>query len=122
MKASLDLLAGLTACILAENCDLIAYEQSNQYDLAETKDPEVMKKLNKYLEDSEFFIEGLIEAGKILGKVLCPALKALDVVMANGMVAFPPPGRAITGRAITGGMVAAIRSAKAYKQANLGKR
>jgi len=45
----------------------------------------------------EFFIEGLAEAGKILEKVLCPALKALDVVMAIGMAALPPPGRAITG-------------------------
>jgi hypothetical protein len=52
MKASLGLLAGLTACILAENCDPIAYEQSNPYGLSETKDPEVMKNLNKYLEDS----------------------------------------------------------------------
>ena len=45
----------------------------------------------------EFFIEGLIEAGKILEKVICPALKALDVVVAIGMAAIPPPGRAITG-------------------------
>ncbi|KAI4663275.1 uncharacterized protein J4E78_003686 [Alternaria triticimaculans] len=112
MKAFLSLLAGLTTCIIAENCDPIAYEQSNPYGLSETKDPEVMKKLNKYLEDSEFFIAGLIEAGKILEKVLCPALKALDVVMAIGMAALPPPGRAITG-----GMVAAIRLAKAYKYA-----
>ncbi|KAI4915403.1 uncharacterized protein J4E92_009357 [Alternaria infectoria] len=67
----------------------------------------------KFRLDGEFFIEGLIEAGKILEKVLCPALKALDVVMAIGMAALPPPGRAITG-----GMVAAIRSAKAYKYAN----
>ncbi|KAI4640630.1 hypothetical protein J4E93_008220 [Alternaria ventricosa] len=52
MKASLGLLAGLTACILAENCDPIAYEQSNPSGLSETKDPEVMKNLNKYLEDS----------------------------------------------------------------------
>ncbi|CAN9377082.1 unnamed protein product [Alternaria sp. RS040] len=61
----------------------------------------------------EFFIEGLIEAGKILEKVICPALKALDVVVAIGMAAIPPPGRAITG-----GMVAAVRSAKAYKYAH----
>ncbi|KAI4684264.1 hypothetical protein J4E81_009144 [Alternaria sp. BMP 2799] len=197
MKASLGLLAGLTACILAENCDPIAYEQSNPYGLAETKDPKVVEKLDEYLLDTrchmrsdgieddvkeqcknvcipgdstaegqivvssqscifgdnpwyplgglqpllcgedktynglmiksghcacdlpilefagEFFIEGLIEAGKILEKVLCPALKALDVVMAIGMAALPPPGRAITG-----GMVAAIRSAKAYKYAH----
>ncbi|KAI4681353.1 uncharacterized protein J4E84_007589 [Alternaria hordeiaustralica] len=178
MKASLGLLAGLTACILAENCDPIAYEQSNPYGLAETKDPKVVEKLDEYLSDTrchmrsdgieddvkeqcknvcipgdstaegqivvssqscifgdnpwyplgglhpllcgedktyngEFFIEGLIEAGKILEKVLCPALKALDVVMAIGMAALPPPGRAITG-----GMVAAIRSAKAYKYAH----
>jgi hypothetical protein len=39
----------------------------------------------------------LVEAGKILEKVLCPALKALDVVMAVGMAAIPPPGKAITG-------------------------
>ncbi|KAI4607220.1 hypothetical protein J4E83_009676 [Alternaria metachromatica] len=51
MKAFLSLLAGLTTCIIAENCDPIAYEQSNPYGLSETKDPEVMKKLNKYLED-----------------------------------------------------------------------
>ena len=45
----------------------------------------------------ELFIEGLIEAGKILEKVICPALKAIDVVVAIGMAAIPPPGRAITG-------------------------
>ncbi|RII10006.1 hypothetical protein CUC08_Gglean005996 [Alternaria sp. MG1] len=61
----------------------------------------------------EFFIEGLIEAGKILEKVICPALKALDVVVAIGMAAIPPPGHVITG-----GMVAAVRSAKAYKYAH----
>jgi len=52
MKASLGLLAGLTACILAENCDPIAYEQSNPYGLAETKDPKVVEKLDKYLSDT----------------------------------------------------------------------
>jgi hypothetical protein len=28
-----------------------------------------------------FFIEGVVEAGKILEKVICPALQALDIVM-----------------------------------------
>jgi hypothetical protein len=44
-----------------------------------------------------FFIEGVVEAGKILEKVICPALQALDIVMAIGMAAIPPPGKAITG-------------------------
>jgi hypothetical protein len=45
----------------------------------------------------DFFVEGIKEAGKILEKVVCPALQALDVVMAIGMAAIPPPGKAITG-------------------------
>jgi hypothetical protein len=45
----------------------------------------------------DFFVEGVKEAGKILEKVVCPALQALDVVMAVGMAAIPPPGKAITG-------------------------
>jgi hypothetical protein len=45
----------------------------------------------------DFFVEGILEAGKILEKVICPALHALDVVMAIGMAAIPPPGKAITG-------------------------
>lgn len=44
-----------------------------------------------------FFIESVVEAGKILEKVICPALQALDIVMAIGMAAIPPPGKAITG-------------------------
>jgi hypothetical protein len=45
----------------------------------------------------DFFVEGVKEAGKILEKVVCPALQALDIVMAVGMAAIPPPGKAITG-------------------------
>jgi hypothetical protein len=45
----------------------------------------------------DFFIEGVKEAGKILEKVVCPALQALDVVIAIRMAAIPPPGKAITG-------------------------
>ncbi|USP75708.1 hypothetical protein yc1106_02982 [Curvularia clavata] len=59
-----------------------------------------------------FFVQAVSEAGKILEKVVCPLLKALDLVVAIGMAAIPPPGKAITG-----GMVAAIKSAKAYKYA-----
>ena len=44
-----------------------------------------------------FFIQAVTETGKILEKVICPALHALDLVMAVGMAAIPPPGRAITG-------------------------
>jgi hypothetical protein len=45
----------------------------------------------------DFFIEGLVETGKLLEKVVCPLLKALDIVMAVAMAAIPPPGKAITG-------------------------
>ena len=43
---------------------------------------------------------------------MCPALQALDIVIEVGMLAIPPPGKAIQG-----GMIAAIRTAKAYKYA-----
>jgi hypothetical protein len=45
----------------------------------------------------KFFIEGVTEAGKILEKVICPALQALDIVIAVGTAAIPPPGKVITG-------------------------
>jgi hypothetical protein len=41
-------------------------------------------------------MQGVLEASKILEKVICPALQALDIVMAVGMAAIPPPGKAIT--------------------------
>jgi hypothetical protein len=44
--------------------------------------------------------------------VLCPLLQALDIVIQLGSIAIPPPGKAIQG-----GMIAAIRTAKAYKYA-----
>jgi ABC-type branched-subunit amino acid transport system permease subunit len=44
-----------------------------------------------------FFIKGVYQAALILEKVLCPALQALDIVMAVGMAAIPSPGQAITG-------------------------
>jgi hypothetical protein len=45
----------------------------------------------------DFSVEGVKEASKILEKVVCPALQALDVAMAIGIAAIPPPGKAITG-------------------------
>jgi hypothetical protein len=43
---------------------------------------------------------------------VCSALQALDIVIEFGLLAIPPPGKAIQG-----GMIAAIRTAKAYKYA-----
>lgn len=43
---------------------------------------------------AEFFVNGIIEAGKV---ITCGFLKAIDLVMAIGMIAIPPPGKAITG-------------------------
>ncbi|KAF1962042.1 hypothetical protein CC80DRAFT_589491 [Byssothecium circinans] len=60
----------------------------------------------------DFFIKAVTEAGKVIEKVVCPALQALDIVIEVGMIAIPPPGKAIQG-----GMIAAIRTAKAYKYA-----
>jgi hypothetical protein len=45
----------------------------------------------------DFFMEGVKEAGKILEKVVYPALQALDVVIAIGIAAILLPGKAITG-------------------------
>lgn len=60
----------------------------------------------------DFFVKAVTEAGKILEKVICPALQALDIVIELGSIAIPGPGKAIQG-----GMIAAIRTAKAYKYA-----
>jgi hypothetical protein len=45
----------------------------------------------------DFFMEGVKEAGKILEKVVYPALQALDVVIAIGIAAILLPGKVITG-------------------------
>lgn len=50
--------------------------------------------------------------GKVLEKVVCPALQALDIVIEFGSLAIPPPGKAIQG-----GMIAAVKTAKIYKYA-----
>jgi hypothetical protein len=60
----------------------------------------------------DMFLKAVTEAGKIIEKVVCPALQALDIVIEIGQLAIPPPGKAITG-----GMIAAVRTAKAYKYA-----
>jgi hypothetical protein len=44
-----------------------------------------------------FIMQGVLEASKILEKVVCPALQAVDIVMTIGMAAIPPPGKAVTG-------------------------
>jgi hypothetical protein len=51
-----------------------------------------------------FFIKGVYQAALILEKVLCPALQALDIVMAVGMAAIPSPGKAITGGRVSIGI------------------
>jgi hypothetical protein len=60
----------------------------------------------------DFFIKAVTEAGKVIEKVVCPALQALDIVIEFGSLAIPPPGKAIQG-----GMIAAVKTAKAYKYA-----
>jgi hypothetical protein len=47
-----------------------------------------------YLGD--FFIHSMVEMGKILEKVMCPALMALDLVVEIGSMAIPGVGKAIT--------------------------
>jgi hypothetical protein len=44
----------------------------------------------------DFFIKSNFEAGKILQKVMCPALMALDLVVEIGSAAIPGVGKAIT--------------------------
>lgn len=44
----------------------------------------------------DFFIKSAIEAGKILTKVMCPTLLALDIVVEIGSAAIPGIGKAIT--------------------------
>ena len=61
----------------------------------------------------DFFIKAVTEAGKVIEKVVCPALQALDIIIEFGLLAIPPPGKAIQG-----GMIAAVRTAKAYKYAH----
>ncbi|KAH4663962.1 hypothetical protein HBH70_213330 [Parastagonospora nodorum] len=61
----------------------------------------------------DFFIKAVTEAGKVIEKVVCPALQALDIIIEFGSLAIPPPGKAIQG-----GMIAAIKTAKAYKYAH----
>jgi hypothetical protein len=70
-----------------------------------TNDPPGKKMMTRYCQcdlaildiAGKFFIDGVTEAGKILEKVICPALQALDIVIAVGTAALPPPGKAITG-------------------------
>ncbi|KAH5090123.1 hypothetical protein HBI38_042970 [Parastagonospora nodorum] len=44
----------------------------------------------------DFFLESAIETGKVLQKVMCPALLALDLVVELGSAAIPGVGKAIT--------------------------
>lgn len=44
----------------------------------------------------DFFIKSVIEMGKILQKVMCPTLMALDLVVEIGSAALPGVGKAIT--------------------------
>lgn len=44
----------------------------------------------------DFFMKSVIEAGKILIKVMCPTLQALDIVVEIGSAAIPGVGKAIT--------------------------
>jgi hypothetical protein len=44
----------------------------------------------------DFFIGSLIEMGKILEKVMCPTLTALDLVVEVGSAAIPGVGKALT--------------------------
>ncbi|KAH7079795.1 hypothetical protein FB567DRAFT_129184 [Paraphoma chrysanthemicola] len=44
----------------------------------------------------DFFVESVLEAGKILNKVMCPTLLALDLVVELGSAAIPGVGKAIT--------------------------
>jgi hypothetical protein len=44
----------------------------------------------------DFFIKSVIEIGKILEKVMCPTLMALDLVVEIGSAAIPGVGKAIT--------------------------
>ena len=43
---------------------------------------------------ADFFTQGLVKA---MRAVLCGFLHAIDIIMAIGMMAIPPPGKAITG-------------------------
>jgi hypothetical protein len=45
---------------------------------------------------SNFFLKSLAKIGKILEKVMCPALIALDLVVEIGSAAIPRVGKAIT--------------------------
>ncbi|KAF2654930.1 hypothetical protein K491DRAFT_445638 [Lophiostoma macrostomum CBS 122681] len=60
----------------------------------------------------EFFVESVKTIGDMMHDILCPLLKALDVVIMITEAAIPGPGQAITG-----GMKFAIASAKAYRYA-----
>jgi hypothetical protein len=44
-----------------------------------------------------FFVNGVLKAGQILEKVVCPALQALDIVIEVGLAAIPGPGEAVSG-------------------------
>ncbi|KAH7400509.1 hypothetical protein DE146DRAFT_780973 [Phaeosphaeria sp. MPI-PUGE-AT-0046c] len=58
----------------------------------------------------DFFIKSVNEAGKILTKVMCPTLLALDIVVEIGSAAIPG-----VGKAITVGMRTGIKTAKMFK-------
>jgi len=44
----------------------------------------------------DFFVGSLIEMGKVLQKVMCPTLVALDLVVEVGSAAIPGVGKALT--------------------------
>lgn len=44
----------------------------------------------------DFSMKSVIEAGKILTKMMCPTLLALDIVVEIGSAAIPGVGKAIT--------------------------
>ncbi|RAR00164.1 hypothetical protein DDE82_007547 [Stemphylium lycopersici] len=103
----LDLLAGLVALELAEDCDPNSYyEQQGPYRQQTSKNQTTARELKKCFvdhicvdlsEDSaprfagDFFIEALIETGKILEKVICSDLQAFEIVEAVGIATILPP-------------------------------
>ncbi|KAI8937308.1 hypothetical protein NX059_006515 [Plenodomus lindquistii] len=60
----------------------------------------------------DFFIKSVVEMGKILQKVMCPTLMALDLVVEIGSAAIPG-----VGKAITVGMRTGVKTAKMFKHA-----
>ncbi|KAF2686380.1 hypothetical protein K458DRAFT_387388 [Lentithecium fluviatile CBS 122367] len=58
----------------------------------------------------DFFVKSVVEMGKVLEKVMCPTLMALDLVVEVGSAAIPG-----VGKATTVGMRTGVKTAKMFK-------